>query len=280
MKVSHIVTASLVGCILASSAQAAVNFGSASGYAVFATGTTQLSGGTVYGSLITGDSADIHGASISGSVTAGDTIHRTGSTIAGGTFINSTVDFSAAHNEFKQYSSLLAGLDDNGTVTSAYGGITLTGTSDTINIFSLDASDLKNAWGITVNAKSGSTVVINISGESVKLSAWLQGSGVTAGNVVLNFHQAKSLTLQGNTFSGAILAADADTQLKNGNLNGSVLTSHFTASSYSLNSMGYNNGSGISPSEIAAAIASVPEPATVSVLGIVALALLHRPRRR
>lgn len=280
MNVSYVLCASIVGVAFAS-AQASINFGTASGYAVFATNDVSLSGGSINGSVIAGDTASMSNANISGSFTAGNTVSTNGGTVTGGSSTIQGINFSTAKTEFQQYASSLASLTANGiTEVGQWGGITLTGTSDTLNVFNLTAAQIAGSWGITVNATAGSNIVINISGTSAVLSAWLQGSGATAGNVVLNFYEATSVTLQGNTFTGTILAANANTTLQNGNLNGSIITDSFTASNYSLNSYGYNSGSGLSPIDIAGAISAIPEPATLSALAFFGAVMLYRKGRK
>lgn len=330
MKASRIITAGLVGMALATAAQASVNFGTATGYSVFATGNATIHGGTLAGgvaggsnvdmdsvapggtvvagknlnmdggnssaSLYAGGNAIIKNAGISGALYTGGNANVNGGTISGGVYYDGKyngpsyishqsasyaqpLDFSAAGNEFSGYSSALAGMASTGSVTSQWGGITLTGNSATTSVFNIDSSIFTGAWGLTINAPTSSNIVINITGSSVNMNLTMNTNGISASNIVLNCYEAKSVNISNSSIFGTVLATDATTVFNGGNLTGSVITDNYVAHNVGMNGNGYS-GAGITPAEIAGAIASVPEPATVSGLALMGIVLLCRSGRK
>ena len=78
-----------------------------------------------------------------------------------------------------------------------------------LNVYSLSLDAFRDAKDISVTAADGSTIVINVSGESGVLAAnFLEGSQNLGKNVVWNFFDAKDLVFD-SAFLGTVLAPGA-----------------------------------------------------------------------
>jgi choice-of-anchor A domain-containing protein len=255
-----------------------------------------MNGGSAAASFYAGGNAIVKNAGISGALYTGGNANVNNGTIGGGvyydgkyngpSYINNhsasytpPLNFSAAADEFSEYSATLAGMASTGSVTSQWGGITLSGSSETTNDFTMDSSIFTGAWGLTIDAPASSNIVINIAGSSVNMNLTMNTNGISAGNIVLNCYEAKSVNISNSLIFGTVLAADATTEFNGGNLTGSVITDNYVAHNTGMDGPGYT-GAGITPTDIAGAIASVPEPATVSGLALMGIAWLGRGGRK
>lgn len=139
------------------------------------------------------------------------------------------IDFNAAQTELTDKSTTWAALGTNGTIENNWGGLTLTGTNATLNVFNLSAAQLQNIWGLTINAPAGSTVLVNVTGTNVTLQYFgMNVNGTDRNHVLFNLHEAEQVTLQGIGFQGSILAPDAHVTFNNGNLTGTLVSNCFT----------------------------------------------------
>lgn len=188
------------------------------------------------------------------------------------------VDFTQAGKELQDLSKYLGGLTANGNKAIAYGGISLTGSDSSLNIFNLAASDLNGANNFKINTPTGSTVVVNISGASAVLKNFGFEINGSANNpqrqkVIYNFYEATNLTAQSIGIQGSILAPTADFQFNNGQINGNVIVGSLTGNGQS--NLYLFNGNlpelpQVPPAQRVSQ--SVPEPTTIAGLGLVAVA--------
>jgi choice-of-anchor A domain-containing protein len=145
--------------------------------------------------------------------------------------------FSDAESYLKRESIYLAGLDANGTTTTAWGGITLTGTDATLDVFNLSGAALSKANSLRIDAPSTATIVVNIDGDSdsMKNFGFTLMPGVDASNILYNFSTATSLSLSGINIQGSVLAPFAAVNFGNGQLNGNLIAYSLTGSGTTLN---------------------------------------------
>ncbi|MBB3041997.1 choice-of-anchor A family protein [Nocardioides soli] len=163
------------------------------------------------------------------------------------------VDFGAAFTELRALSTSWGAAPATGTVTTGTvggnsGALVLTGTSGSLNVFTLSpaqAAQLAGGAHVGYDVPSGAVTIVNVPGTSVGVAgqAWI-GSGsswsqASDGNVkgvyngiVWNFPDATSVTLDyGSAWVGHLLAPRAAVQVVGGGHNiGQVIARSFASS--------------------------------------------------
>ena len=137
------------------------------------------------------------------------------------------LNITSTWSNLTQESTTLGGLAQTAgaTVVSQYGGLTLTGTNAKLDVFNITSTQLSGINDFTLNAPTGATVVINVTGSSV---SWTNSgynlNGVTENDVLFNFTNASSILFSGIGVEGSILATGA-TISGTGHLDGSIVAS-------------------------------------------------------
>ena len=180
---------------------------------------------------------------------------------------NPPFSFSSVQSQLSTLSGNLAGLKANGTVTSAYGGLTFTGDgTSNPQVFDISASLLQSAnYANFSNLSSGQTVIVNVNGTS----AGFQGgtpNGFSNYNTLFNFYNATTLTFSNVGIYGSILAPLATVSGGGGQINGNVVVNAWNSgiqinASHFFNPTTINTGSGQQP-QLAMARTYVAEPAS------------------
>lgn len=227
-----------------------IDLGAASDYNVFVFGNYQSnSWNSISGAVAVGGDANISTSTIKnlannsyGLVVGGDLTKSygnvTGTAWVGGNVTKpqydtynsyspaptSPINFAAAKTQLTTLSDSLAATTSTGSVSYNYGtNGYLSGTGSSVEYFTLSGADLSNInnWSFS-NIASGATLILNVSGNSVNLTGgW---SGFSAYNVLFNFYDATSLTLNNIQFNASILAVDATLYGASGNVTGTVVT--------------------------------------------------------
>ena len=137
-----------------------------------------------------------------------------------------SIDFDAAEIELIALSDELSDVPMNGTVTTQWGQIYLTGTDADSNVFQLDTTDFIACYGFHVEAPAGSTVLVNISGSTVMMN-WFQPflTGIAVDHLFFNFPDCVALQMNGIGWKGSILAPNATMQFNNGQIDGALIVS-------------------------------------------------------
>ena len=169
------------------------------------------------------------------------------------------IDFVSAATSLTQLSSSLSTMTANGTVTGNSSNYTLTATNCTLCVFNLTGGSMHS---MTINAPSGATVLINVSGTS---SSFSNGSinyagGASAANTIFNFGTTTTLSTSSIGFNGSILAPLATFTGTNGNINGELIAKAVSGQTAEFESANIFHGTfgsttGASPS-------ATPEPST------------------
>lgn len=190
------------------------------------------------------------------------------------------IDFSSAATSLTQLSNALNNMASNGAVTGNASNYTLTATNCTLCVFNLTGGSMHS---MTINAPSGSTVLINVSGSS---SSFSNGSinyagGATAANTIFNFNAATTLTTSSIGFNGSILAPLATFTGMNGNINGELIAKAVSGETAEFESGNIFRGSFGSGTTGASNFAA-PEPSTwISLLtALVGFAGFQRRRAK
>jgi len=188
-----------------------------SGYAVNAVET--IVGANEY-ALVVGNDLTVNGGTVHGAIAFGG--EMSGSITATGGIVNaSPVDFEQLSNDMLYWSDTLAETPDNGTVS---GSLVLTGTDLEVNVFTVDASALAAASGLSITVPDDSTVLINVTGAEVSITNMgFNYIGTDSQHVMFNMPQAETVFMSGISLQGTLLAPRADLTFENGNAEGQVI---------------------------------------------------------
>ncbi|WP_406697627.1 choice-of-anchor A family protein [Singulisphaera sp. Ch08] len=228
--------------------------------------------------LVVGGNLVFSSGTINGDLHVGGTSSLTSVNVTGGTYYDQPIDFAAARTSLTALSSFLATQASNGTVGAGALGLTLTGTSSSLNVFNLTAAQFSSANnnGLNILSPVGSTVLINVDGTSPSLAnfqMYVNGSSSETNplinNILFNFSNATTLTDSNVSIYGSVLAPKAALNFGynhiNGTLIGASLDGHVEAHTYPFG--------GILPQP-------VPEPSSIVLMGLCGLVVLLSPRLR
>ncbi|MFI2858732.1 DUF5057 domain-containing protein [Paenibacillus sp. JSM ZJ436] len=142
------------------------------------------------------------------------------------------VDFEAATQAVQRISQAAAALTPTAApVIQCWNNptcsINLTGTRSDLNVFTLTAQELERSHKLVIDAPADSTVLINVTGTSAKMSGGLELKGVDEGHVLFHFPDAVSLNTSSISVKGSILAPLADYKL-HGKVFGTVVVRSMT----------------------------------------------------
>lgn len=190
-------------------------------------------------------------------------------------------NFNAMADNAKKVSTALNNATETGRSSVQYGGMTLTGTNKSVEVFDITGSALSSVNYFNLNnLKSGSTLIFNISGKNA-IGFNQNGVGLNGFdkyNVLFNFYEATNLNLQNVGVYGSILAPLATVTGSGGVVNGQVIVGNWL-SNVQINASNY-----FSPTNVAGyslALAPVPElsvwPMLLVGLGLIGL---FKARRR
>lgn len=184
------------------------------------------------------------------------------------------IDFAAAKIELSGKSNYWAGLTANGTAANSFGTLNLVGSDPNLNVFNLAGSDLAGLNGFNLTAPTGSTVLVNVSGNPGTFTNYgMNLFGVGTSDVLFNFHEATAVNISGFGFQGSILAPDATLNFVNGQINGTTIVNEIAnGSSGEFHVPNFDGDLPEPPS-------TVPAPPAV-ILGLVGFAALGLIRRR
>jgi len=228
--------------------------GAATPFNVFVTGDASLQGSDSQGALAVGGNATLRDYSVGatlptsngtrdalvvgGNLTFTNGAVQNGNAVYGGTSAltnvtfpqggsarqGSVLDFGTAATQLVSLSTYYATLTPNGTTSVQNGALTLSGSSTTLNVFTVTGAAVAGARSVTINAPASSTVLVNINGTTGGFTnANFTLNGVDASHVLYNFPQATTLTLQNVAIQGSILAPSAAINFTAGVINGTLV---------------------------------------------------------
>jgi choice-of-anchor A domain-containing protein len=140
------------------------------------------------------------------------------------------VNFAAAQAALIQQSQYWASLSQTAApVVNYYGAqdqISVTGTNSSLDVFDLNGSDLASATGLTINAPSGATVLLNINGVADSLSNFqINLVNTDVDHVLYNFYQSTTVNDSNVSIEGTLLAPYAAFTGSGGHIDGTLIAS-------------------------------------------------------
>ena len=239
---------------------------SAADVALFPSGATMVAGGST-----TASNGQLYfGNSYASTATLTSWNIPNGSSFTGGP---SPVDFATATTQLDTISSTLSGMastpGDACTVSS--GTVTCNASADGLNIINIADPSIFDGNSINITASgSNVTLVINVPGASDNFGGGSFTAFMNGATVLFNYYEATTVQLAGS-FNTSLLAPLATvSETTSGYFNGT-----FIANNYGGGQMEFHNTlfSGKVPD-------SVPEPASVALIGAGLLLIGWRARRR
>ncbi len=170
---------------------------------------------------------------ISGAVINGRAVYQnyitntTQFTADSGIVKDSVIDFEQARTHLQNLSNQLSALVSTDTVMDEYNHVELDGHNDTLNVFNVDGSLVSSANNVTIDAPSGSTVIVNILGKNVTMKGGFDVTGTTIDKVLLNFPQADTIHISYINVMASILAPNSVLDFPSGVVNGQVIVRCF-----------------------------------------------------
>jgi choice-of-anchor A domain-containing protein len=150
-----------------------------------------------------------------------------GGAVAQGTPVN----FTQRGAHMRETSSRLAALPANGTTTiESWGGIMLSGTDPSLNVFNVNASAFGTAVLLSIDAPAGSLAVINIHGTTASFSNFghTTSGGISANGILYNFVDATTINATNYGFYGTLLAPYAHLNFTSGAWDGGLFAKSMT----------------------------------------------------
>lgn len=228
------------------------------GAGVYASGDAAIAGGS-YGSIAAQSFSNANGTA------ATNFSSRSSATQAASTFARAAASAYA--------SRAATGVLTTGQYTP--GSATLTGSSSGTNVFFIDGSTYSGLYALSF-AGIGSGAIVNIAGTSLTNFINITYGGLQADQVLFNFYEATTVSMDGMTLAGSLLAPNARVTLNGGSVAGSVVAASFVSGGTTIGGRGFVDRS-------ASPVTAIPEPATWAMLltgfALIGVAL-RRGRRR
>ena len=187
----------------------------------------------------------------------------------------SPVSFADTSAALKTTSANLANVAANATSKVQYGGLTLTGNSSNVQVFDLTAATLASVnYFKFSNLTVDDSLILNISGKNVVLTGGYDA--FSSYNVLYNFYEASTVTLNGVNLVGGVLAPLA-TVSGGGKITGEAVVGNFGTG------VTIASGNGFAATNVASYVSAVPEPETYAMLlaglGLVGFAARRRKNK-
>ncbi|WP_342547735.1 DUF5057 domain-containing protein [Paenibacillus sp. FSL P2-0089] len=175
----------------------------------------------------------------------------------------SPLDFTTIGSQLIGRSAYMGSLTGKEIKVSEDSDLVVSGEDKKLNIFNVKPSNLNNInlRSLKINAPADSTVLINIAGESIKfINGSVSVNGVSSNHIILNFYQAKSLTVESyGEINQSILAPLANINLT-GSFNGNIIGESLLTIGSSGIAIGYQPFEGSLPEMPAATTAPTAVP--------------------
>lgn len=226
-------------------------FAEATGYNLFVLNQLQASDTSVHGRVAVAGSANVknysvgqklvpsqayafvvgnsltarHGSVYGGPLAVGGTFYTDETfSVKQGAYQGRPVDFAKATTHLWKLSRQWAGRRAEGKTVVTPGTITFTGQVDGTNSFTVSADELSRATFMKFEVPTRGTVLVNVTGDSVKWHGYGFDLGVLrADNIVFNFAQANKLDMNRLAVPGTVLAPFAEVVFNEARIDGELI---------------------------------------------------------
>ncbi|MBD3237947.1 MAG: choice-of-anchor A family protein, partial [Candidatus Eisenbacteria bacterium] len=194
---------------------------------VEAAGDLRLHSISVDGDLAGGGDLDADGGLCDGDVRVAGNAQLAGFTVTGsvteGAVFSPTWDHDWVADYLRSRSTDFAAYAATAEYEERWGELIFRG-SEQLNVFCVEAAALETAWGVTIEAAEGQTVIVNVRGSDAELTymSWRLSGGIARSGVLLNFYEAATLEITGIEVLGSILAPQAIVQFPAGLVQGGL----------------------------------------------------------
>ena len=148
-----------------------------------------------------------------------------------------TENFTALKTWYSQLTDKVALLTGTAAVADGQGKLTMSGSDPVINVFTMTGASLTQSRSLVFNVPDTATVVVNVSGTQASFtngqSFWGAEAMVDharAGQIIYNFPQATSVSTNGFSPQGTLLAPRATLSHQNATLNGQAIVNSVSGS--------------------------------------------------
>lgn len=152
-----------------------------------------------------------------------------------------TENFTALKAWYQTLSTRIGQLPGTAATHDGFGKYTLTGTSPTLNVFTISGTALDSGHSLHFQVPDSSSVILNVTGAAAAFTngqSYWNGVGMQghprAARILYNFPTASGVSASGWSPQGTILAPNAAVTLSNGNVNGAIVVNTLTTSSAAL----------------------------------------------
>ena len=249
-------------------------------------GNLRLQNFTINGNLSGGGNSVNQNGTINGNVTVGGSFQNNGGTTVNGTIqqnqaFTPTFNHAQAEQTFTNASQFWGGQSPTANWVNQFGEIVVDPLQSGRNIVNLSLGDIDSSWGLSIDGPADAFVIFNIDDTPPSNDDFFKAltldftGGLTMEDVLFNFTNAETLSLQGGTYAN-ILAPNADITFSSGALQGILVAENL----YGGGQVNLGTFSGF-PEDYPNYATPVPEPHQYLLLGgFLAIALMvHKVRR-
>jgi choice-of-anchor A domain-containing protein len=257
--------------------------------------TNLSSGVTIQGSLtLTGANSSLNASSnggsspsavyVTSSTSVNDPSYWTAAKTSGAPTTPPTpLDVFGSSTDITNASTSLTALSGATNVSSTGGTINITLSNNGLNVIDLNIANGATITGINITNANGVTptgLIINVNGNNLNFNGGSFNLGSLADNQVLfNFGNATTLSLENLAFNGALLAPLATVNFSSGQINGALIADNYIGPGQ-VNYVGFNDPLPTYTVSGGGTVVATPEPGSIALFGtgVVVLGLFFRRR--
>jgi choice-of-anchor A domain-containing protein len=175
--------------------------------------------------IVAGNLTWIGGDNFNGNIQVAGPVNLNNVDVPNGTVgENVEIDFCAAENELQDISDTIAAIPSNGEAVREDNQLLLTGTHETLNVFTITSDCLHQIVELIVHVPEESSVLVNMNLNTVKLKNFeIVLVGCDATHVLFNIPDTTQIQLKNIAWKGTILAPKANVHFNNAQIDGALI---------------------------------------------------------